>query len=329
MAAGRAWLAPRSGPCSAAPLPAPRAPAGTRFPLVTLLHGPVRGAAGLAARQTGGRVSAPLLTGTQSWGCCLSSLSLGFPLALQIFDDYNALPPSRAFEGPQRAGPRGALSKTLASSPIPHPPFSLLPSLPPLVFRSCVRASRGPRPLTGAVTSCSPGRSWRELSPQRFERPSLPLTERPGPAAGEPSAAAGFLPCGPAFWPRPVCLFWGRKSPGGFGLGHTALERPRGWQASPQASPALVSSSLSGGPQDRLAGPPLPTTAHSFPWGFLPSGSSCRTKIAWSFFPSPFRFAPSQRRFSGCVSKMHLRQERRGIKILRRRKSRAFVTDQK
>lgn len=125
MAAGRAWLAPRSGPCSAAPLPAPRAPAGTRFPPVTLLHGPVRGAAGLAARQTGGRVSAPLLTGTQSRGCCLPSLSLGFPLALQIFDDYNALPPSRAFEGPQRAGPRGALSKTLASSPIPHPALLL------------------------------------------------------------------------------------------------------------------------------------------------------------------------------------------------------------
>lgn len=291
MAAGRAWLAPRSGPCSASPLPAPRAPAGTRFPPVTLLHGPVRGAAGLAARQTGGRVSAPLLTGTQSWGCCLSSLSLGFPLALQIFDDYNALPPSRAFEGPQRAGPRGALSKTLASSPIPHPPFSLLPSLPPLVFRSCVRASRGPRPLTGAVASCSPGRSWRELSPQRFERPSLPLTERPGPAAGEPSATAGFLPCGPAFWPRPQSAFSGGGNHQGASGWGTLLWSGRGaGRHLPRQAPHWSLPHCLAGPRidwPALRFPPPPIRS---PGGFSPRGALAepRQTDRMEFLPFPF-----------------------------------------
>lgn len=124
---GPGW---RQGLGHALPLRCPRRepPAGTCFPPVTLLHGPVRGAAGLAARQTGGRVSAPLLTGTQSWGCCLSSLSLGFPLALQIFDDYNALPPSRAFEGPH-AG-RSARRAFQNACFLAHPSPRLSPCFP-------------------------------------------------------------------------------------------------------------------------------------------------------------------------------------------------------
>lgn len=82
------------------------------------------------------------------------------------------------------------------------------------------------------------------------------------------------------------------KSPGGFGLGHIPPEWLQSWQASPQATPLFVSSSLSGGPQDYLTSALCSSTAYSFAWSSYWDKTQTYSRV--SLLPFPVCFQPTQ-----------------------------------